>query len=147
MNKESIIEVLLVEDNDDDALLAVRSLKKYNLANKLYRVYDGEEALDFIFAQGAYQHRNINNTPRVILLDLKMPKKDGLEVLRAVREDKRTRHIPVVILTSSKEDRDIAESYNLGVNSYIVKPVDFQKFAESIRDIGMYWLVLNEPPQ
>jgi two-component system response regulator len=146
MEKHFVVEVLIVEDNDDDAMLAVRGLKKQNLANKLHRVYDGEEALNFIFGKGKYEGRPVNNTPKIVLLDLKMPKVDGLEVLKAIRADKRTKHIPVVIMTSSKEEKDIAESYNLGVNSYIVKPVDFQKFAEAIKDIGFYWLVLNQPP-
>jgi CheY-like chemotaxis protein len=146
MNNHYAVEVLLVEDNDDDANLAIRGLKKQNLANKLHRVEDGEEALDFIFGKGKYDGRPVNNTPRVILLDLKMPKVDGLEVLRAVRSDDRTKHIPVVVMTSSKEEKDITESYNMGVNSYIVKPVDFRKFAESIKDIGFYWLILNQLP-
>jgi two-component system response regulator len=146
MNDYYAVEVLLVEDNDDDANLAIRGLKKQNLINKLYRVEDGEEALDFIFARGKYKNRSVNNIPRLILLDLKMPKVDGLEVLRIVRADDRTKKIPIVVMTSSKEEKDITESYNLGVNSYIVKPVDFHKFAESIKEIGFYWLVLNQPP-
>lgn len=146
MNNHYAVEVLLVEDNDDDANLTIRGLKKQNLANRLHRVADGEEALDFIFGKGKYDGRPVNNIPKVILLDLKMPKVDGLEVLRAVRSDDRTKHIPVVVMTSSKEEKDITESYNLGVNSYIVKPVDFQKFAESIKDIGFYWLILNQSP-
>ena len=146
MKNHYAVEILLVEDNDDDANLTIRGLKKQNLANRLHRVEDGEEALDFIFGKGKYDGRLVNNTPKVILLDLKMPKVDGLEVLKAVRSDDRTKHIPVVVLTSSKEEKDITESYNLGVNSYIVKPVDFQKFAESIKDIGFYWLLLNQPP-
>lgn len=138
------LEILLVEDNDDDARLAIRELKKHNLANNLLRVHDGAEALDYLFGTGQYEGRNVQETPKVMLLDLKMPKVDGLEVLREMRKDKRTKQIPVVVLTSSNEERDITESYNLGVNSYIVKPVDFVKFAESIREIGYYWLVLNK---
>lgn len=137
------IEVLLVEDNIDDANLALRELKKNNLANNLLHVKDGVEALDYIFARGNYSERNIEIKPKLILLDLKMPKLNGIEVLQAIRNDERTRSIPVVVLTSSNEDKDVTESYNLGVNSYIVKPIDFEKFANAIREIGYYWLVLN----
>ena len=147
MTKNEVIEVLLIEDSDADANLALRSLKKNHLANNLIRLEDGEQALDFLFGKGEYQGRSVENTPRVILLDLKMPKVDGIEVLKAIREDDRTKHIPVVVLTSSKEEQDIVKSYELGVNSYIVKPVDFQKFIDSIKDIGLYWLVLNQPPK
>ena len=146
MKNHLAVEVLLVEDNDDDAMLAIRGFKKQKLANKLHRVEDGEEALDFIFGKGKYDGRPVNNIPKVILLDLKMPKVDGLEVLKAIRSDDRTKNIPVVVMTSSKEEKDITESYNLGVNSYIVKPVNFQKFAESIKDVGFYWLILNQSP-
>lgn len=141
------VEVLLVEDNDDEAELATRELKRHNLANDLLRVNDGEEALEFIFGTGRYEGRDINIPPKVILLDLKMPKVSGIEVLEKVRKDQRTRKIPVVVLTSSNEEKDIVDAYELGVNSYIVKPIDFQKFSNSIKDIGYYWLVLNKTVQ
>ena len=140
------VEILLVEDNPNDAELALRALKKNNLANNVAVVTDGEEALDFVFARGAYSHRKIENGPKVILLDLKLPKVDGLEVLRAIKSDPVTRIIPVVVLTSSKEERDIVESYKLGANSYIVKPVEFDKFVAAVKDLGLYWLLLNQPP-
>jgi two-component system, response regulator len=146
MNKPGEVEILLVEDNPSDAELALRALKKNHLANNVVVVTDGEEALDFIFARSAFSHRKVENGPKVILLDLKLPKVDGLEVLRAVKGDPRTRVIPVVVLTSSREECDIVESYRLGVNSYIVKPVDFDKFVAAVRDLGMYWLLLNQPP-
>jgi two-component system response regulator len=141
------VEVLLVEDNDDEAELATRELKRHNLANDLLRVNDGEEALEFIFGTGRYEGRDINFPPKVILLDLKMPKVSGIEVLEKVRKDERTRKIPVVVLTSSNEEKDIVDAYELGVNSYIVKPIDFQKFSNSIKEIGYYWLVLNKTVQ
>ena len=147
MNDELQLEILLVEDNPNDAELAMHALKKHNLANRIQVVRDGAEALDFLFARGAYSHRDIHQIPRVVLLDLKLPKVDGLEVLRQVKSDPRTRKVPVVILTSSREERDVVESYNLGVNSYILKPVDFQQFTEAVRTIGLYWLLLNEPPK
>jgi CheY-like chemotaxis protein len=147
MNVEWPVEILLVEDNPGDAELALHALKKHKLANRIEVVRDGAEALDFIFARGSFIHRDINQTPRVVLLDLKLPKVDGLEVLRQVKADPRTRKIPVVVLTSSREERDVMESYNLGVNSYILKPVDFQQFTEAVRTIGLYWLLLNEPPK
>lgn len=140
------VEILLVEDNPDDAHLAIRELKKHNLANKLVWVKDGEEALDFIFAQGQFTDRNANQMPKVILLDLKHPKIDGLEVLKALREKEDTKLLPVVVLTSSQEDQDIIQTYNLGVNSYIVKPVDFENFSKAIREVGYYWVVVNQPP-
>ena len=140
------VEILLVEDNPTDAELAMRALQKSNLANKLVWVKDGAEALDFIFAQGAYSSRSVINGPKVILLDLRLPKVDGMEVLRRVKDDERTRTIPVVVLTSSKEDRDVAESYKLGVNSYISKPVEFDEFAKTVSELGMYWLLVNHPP-
>jgi two-component system, response regulator len=127
-----------VEDNIDDAGLTIRALKKKNLANKLVHLRDGEEALNFLFSQ------NPNSLPKLILLDLKMPKVDGIEVLKKIKADERRRVIPVVMLTSSKEERDIIESYKLGVNAYIVKPVDFEKFASAVSDIGFFWLVLNQ---
>ena len=140
------IEILLVEDNPNDVKLALHALKKNNIANRIEIVRDGAEALEFIFATGAYADRQNAENPRVILLDLKLPKVDVLEVLRQIKSDPRTRAIPVVVLTSSREERDIVESYNLGVNSYIVKPVDFEQFNESVRQLGMYWLLLNQPP-
>jgi CheY-like chemotaxis protein len=140
------VEILLVEDNPTDAELCIRSLKKSNLANKLVWVKDGEEALDFLFATGAYTGRNVANTPKVILLDLRLPKVDGMEVLRRVKNDELTKTIPVVVLTSSKEDRDVAESYKLGVNSYISKPVEFDEFAKTVSELGLYWLLVNRPP-
>ena len=140
------VEILLVEDNPTDAELAIRALKKSNLANKLVWVKDGAEALDFIFAGGAYSGRQMTEGPKVILLDLRLPKVDGMEVLRRVKGDERTRTIPVVVLTSSKEDRDVAESYKLGVNSYISKPVEFDEFARTVSELGLYWLLVNHPP-
>ena len=136
-----IVEVLLVEDNPDDAELTIRALKKHNLANNLLHVHDGEEALNFLFSNAQ------NNTPRIILLDLKMPKVDGIEVLRKIKSDADRKVIPVVVLTSSREERDIIESYQLGVNAYIVKPVDFEKFVKAVADIGLFWLLLNQPPR
>ena len=147
MNIELPLEILLVEDNPNDVELALHALKKHNLANRIQVVRDGAEALDFLFARGPFSHRDINQIPRVVLLDLKLPKVDGLEVLRQVKADPRTRKIPVVVLTSSREERDVVESYSLGVNSYILKPVDFQQFTEAVRTIGLYWLLLNEPPK
>lgn len=138
------VEILLVEDNPNDAELTLRALKKHHLANKVLHVKDGAEALEFLFANGAYDQRKIENTPRVILLDLKLPKVSGLEVLRKVKSDERTRVIPVVVLTSSREDRDLAECYALGVNSYIVKPVEFENFVRAVSDMGFYWLLLNQ---
>jgi len=140
------VEILLIEDNPHDAELALRALKKHGLTNKVQLLQDGAEALDFIFATGAFANRNINARPKVIFLDLKLPKVDGLEVLRRVKEDARTRSIPVVVMTSSQEEQDIVESYRLGVNSYIVKPVDFDKFVQSVADLGLYWLLLNKVP-
>jgi PAS domain S-box-containing protein len=140
------VEILLVEDNPNDAELTIIALKKNNLANNVIRVCNGEEALDFIFARGMFKDRKKENAPKVILLDLKLPKVDGLEVLRIIKADPVTKIIPVVVLTSSKEENDMIESYRLGVNSYIVKPVDFDKFSDSVGDIGLYWLLLNEQP-
>lgn len=146
MNGKGVVEILLVEDNPHDAEMAIRALKKHKLANNLVHVTDGEEALDFIFARGAYTERNMENGPKIILLDLKLPKVDGLEVLKVVKSDPRTKIIPIIALTSSSEDKDIIESYRLGVNSYIVKPVDFDKFVEAIKDLGYYWLLVNKSP-
>ena len=146
MSDGAEVEILLVEDNPADAELTLRALKKRNLANRVIRVSDGEEALNFIFAGGPFNGRQIEQKPRVILLDLKLPKVDGLEVLQAIKSDPRTQQIPIVVLTSSKEERDIVESYRLGVNSYIVKPVDFDKFSAAVDELGLYWLLLNQPP-
>lgn len=140
------VEILLVEDNPNDVELTLRALKRQNLANKVFVVRDGAEALEFLFATGAYAGRSVKNIPRVVFLDLKLPKVDGLEVLRRVKSDDRTRAIPVVVLTSSREERDVVESYQLGVNSYIVKPVDFEKFIQAVSDLGLYWVLLNQPP-
>lgn len=140
-------EVLLVEDNLHDVELTLRALKKNNFANTIHVVSDGEEALDYFFATGKYSDRDINLTPKLVILDLKLPKVDGLEILRRVKSDERTKSIPVVILTSSKEERDIVEGYKLGANSFIVKPVDFDKFLAMVKELGMYWLLLNEPPK
>ena len=147
MTTDDMVEILLVEDNPDDMELALHALRKNNLANHIEVVRDGAEALDFLFATGAYAGRNVENGPRVILLDLKLPKVDGLEVLRRIKADPRTRLIPVVVLTSSREERDIVESYKLGVNSYITKPVNFEQFTEAVRQLGFYWLLLNQPPR
>jgi len=140
------VEVLLVEDNPTDAELAIRALNKSNFANKLVWVKDGAAALDFIFAKGEYSGRSAHEGPKVILLDLRLPKVDGMEVLRRIKGDERTRSIPVVVLTSSKEDRDVAESYRRGVNSYISKPVEFDEFAKVVSELGLYWLLVNKPP-
>ena len=146
MNEKHHIEILLVEDNPEDRELALRALRKANLANHIQIARDGAEALEFIFCEGPHSARKIEDAPRVILLDLKLPKVDGLEVLRRVKGDPRTRAIPVVVLTSSKEQNDVVESYHLGVNSYIVKPVNFERFVETVQQLGMYWLLLNQPP-
>jgi len=147
MNEENIVEILIVEDTQQDLDLALRALRKAKLSNHIQIVRDGEEALEFIFCEGRYADRKIANGPKVILLDLKLPKVDGLEVLQRIKGDARTRAIPVVVLTSSKEQNDVVESYNLGVNSYIVKPVNFEQFSEAVQKLGMYWLLLNNPPQ
>jgi two-component system response regulator len=146
MNPNSV-EILLVEDNIDDAELAIRQLKKHNMANNLYHVKDGEEALDFIFCTGKFKDtRNMTSFPRIILLDIQMPKVNGIEVLQKIKSNEQTKLIPIVMLTSSKEDPDIKKCYALGANSYIVKPVNFEGFANSIQNIGFYWLLLNQPP-
>ena len=147
MNESNVIELLMVEDNPQDLELALRALRKVNLANHIEVARDGAEALDIIFCEGGHSARKISDGPRVILLDLKLPKVDGLEVLKRVKSDPRTRMIPIVVLTSSKEQRDIVESYHLGVNSYIVKPVNFDGFTTAMRDLGVYWLMLNQPPR
>jgi two-component system response regulator len=140
------VEVLLVEDNPTDAELCIRALRESKLANELVWVKDGAEALDFLFREGAYAGRNNVETLKVVLLDLRLPKVDGLEVLRRIKTDDRTKTLPVVVLTSSKEDRDIVESYNYGTNSFISKPVSFEAFSETVAKLGLYWLVVNRPP-
>jgi CheY-like chemotaxis protein len=147
MNEIHEVEILLVEDNPDDLDMAVHALRKANLANHIQVARDGVEALDFIFCRGEYANRKIENGPKVVLLDLKLPLVDGLEVLRNIKSDPRTRTIPVVVLTSSKEQSDVVESYKLGVNSYIVKPVNFEQFATAVQKLGLYWLLLNQPPK
>jgi len=139
------VEILLVEDSESDLKLALRALTKANVTNRIEVARDGEEALDFMLARGAHAGRPVEN-PRLVLLDLKLPKVDGLEVLRTLKADPRTRCVPIVILTSSKEQRDIVESYDLGVNSYIVKPVDFEGFMKAVAELGLYWLLLNQAP-
>jgi two-component system, response regulator len=141
------VDILMVEDNPNDEELTLHELRKYHLANRIHVVRDGQEALDYVFCTGRYVNRQITDQPSVILLDIKLPFVDGLEVLRRVKQDERTRTVPVVMLTSSREERDLVESYRLGVNSYIVKPVDFDQFKESARTLGMYWLLLNRPPK
>jgi len=140
------VEILLVEDNPSDVKLTLKALQKYNLANKVTVLKDGAEALDFLFAEGIYSDRNYKEIPKVIFLDLKLPLVDGIEVLRKIKSDETTRRIPVVVLTSSKESRDIDECYQLGVNSYVVKPLDFEKFLDSVSNLGLYWVLMNEPP-
>lgn len=141
---KSAVEILLVEDNPSDVELTLHSLRSSNLSNQIEVVRDGAEALEFLFCTGMYADRDIEHSPKLILLDLKLPKVDGLEVLQKIKSDRRTRSIPVVVLTSSREDYDIVESYQLGVNSYIVKPVDFEQFTEAVRQLGFYWLLLNQ---
>jgi two-component system response regulator len=138
------VEILLVEDNPDDAELALYALEKNKIANRVAVARDGVEALDYVFRKGLYANRHSEEEPRLILLDLKLPKLDGIDVLRALKRDPRSSSIPIVMLTSSREERDIVESYQLGVNSYIVKPVDFEQFTRAVQQIGMYWLILNE---
>ena len=142
MNKTS---VLLVEDNDDDVQLTLRAFQKYRFANDIHVATDGQEALDFLFCTGAHATRDPCDMPQLILLDLKLPKVSGLEVLQRIREDERTRFLPVVVLTSSKEERDVVESYRLGANSYVRKPVDFREFVDAANQLGLYWMVLNLP--
>jgi two-component system response regulator len=138
--------ILLVEDNPDDEALTLRALRKNNIGNQLHVVRDGAEALEFLFCTGAYADRNPHDLPQLILLDIKLPKVDGLEVLRRIRANEHTQRLPVVILTSSNEQQDLLNSYNLGVNSYVRKPVDFNEFIDAVRQLGLYWLVLNETP-
>ena len=146
MNEENEVEILLVEDSQDDLDMALRALRKAHLTNRIQTVRDGAEALDFIFCQGAFAGRTFERPPKVILLDIKMPKVDGIEVLRQLKSNDATRQIPVVIMTSSKEEQDIISSYELGVNSYVVKPVDFEGFAKAVSQLGLYWLLTNQPP-
>jgi CheY-like chemotaxis protein len=147
MNEANAIEILLVEDDPQDLELMLRALRKAKLSNRIQVARDGEEALDFIFCKGPHADRNIENSPKVVLLDLKLPKVDGLEVLDKIKSDSRTRATPVVVLTSSREQKDIIESYRRGVNSYIVKPVNFERFAEAVGELGLYWLLHNQPPK
>ena len=144
---ESSVDILMVEDNPDDERLTLRAFAKNKLTNRIHVVRDGQEALDYVFCTGRYADRKITDRPHVILLDIKLPLIDGIEVLRRIKADERTRTIPVVMLTSSREERDLLETYRLGVNSYIVKPVDFEQFTESARALGMYWLLMNRPPK
>jgi CheY-like chemotaxis protein len=147
MDNSPEVEVLLVEDNPRDAEMTLRTLRKCNLANNVVHLEDGQAALDWLFGNGAYAGRDSNRPPKVALLDLKLPKVDGLEVLRAIRADERTKLIPVVVMTSSQEERDVVESYKFGVNSYIVKPVDFDNFSTAVAELGHYWLLLNQKPK
>ena len=140
------VEILFIEDNPHEAELTIRSLKKHNLANKLMHIDDGADALDFIFAKGIYSERENSPEPKLIILDLKLPKIDGLEILRQLKAEEKTKLIPVVVLTSSQEERDVVESYRLGVNSYIVKPVNFESFGKAVADLGLYWVILNYRP-
>lgn len=146
MGNTDIVEILMVEDDPDDAELALLALQAQNIVNNIVIVHDGVEALDFLFGEGKYKGRNLSHQPKLILLDLKMPKLDGLEVLKHLRKDARTCAIPVVMLTSSKQDPDIKKAYELGVNSYIVKPVDFDQFADTVAKLGFYWALMNQPP-
>lgn len=147
MSENDAVQILIVEDTPEDLELALRALRKANLSNRIQVARDGAEAIEFIFAEGVHSGRNVENRPKVILLDLKLPKIDGMEVLRRLKSDPRTKAIPVVVLTSSKEQKDVVESYQLGVNSYIVKPVNFEGFVAAVQDLGMYWLLLNQPPR
>lgn len=146
MNSAHIVEILIVEDTLEDLDLALRALRKAKISNRIHVARDGEEALEFIFCEGSFAERKMEDGPKVILLDLKLPKIDGLEVLRRIKHDPRTKSIPIVVLTSSREQNDVVESYDLGVNSYIVKPVNFEQFSEAVQKLGMYWLLLNHPP-
>lgn len=147
MNNPLAVDILLVEDNPQDAELAIRALKKHNLANNLYHVEDGAEALDFLFCRGAYAHREPCAQPKIVLLDLKLPKVGGLEVLKALKNDQGTKAIPVVVVTSSNQDPDIETAYSLGANSYVVKPVNFDDFFKAMNNLGFYWLMVNQPPK
>jgi CheY-like chemotaxis protein len=141
------VDILLVEDNHDDATLVLRALKKHNLGNNLIHLTDGEQALDFIFGKGKFEGRQVESKPRLIMLDLKMPKIDGLQVLKAIRDDPRTKSIPVVIMTSSREEKDITDTYASGVNAYVVKPLNFESFSKAVAELGMFWLLVNESPK
>ena len=141
-----IRRILLVEDNRDHAELTIRALRKSNVANEVKTVCDGEEALEYLFGTGRYAGRDAHDAPAVVLLDLKLPKVDGMDVLRQLRADERTKLVPVVILTSSKEDRDVLEGYRLGANAFVQKPVDFVQFSDAVKSLGLFWAVLNEPP-
>ncbi|MFN2542461.1 MAG: response regulator [Chthoniobacterales bacterium] len=147
MNEPNATEILVVEDNPQDLELTLRALRKANVSNHIQVARDGAEALEFIFCEGPHAGRKIENSPKVVLLDLKLPKVDGLEVLEKMKSDPRTKAVPVVVLTSSKEQKDIVESYRLGVNSYIVKPVEFEGFATAVGELGLYWLLFNQPPK
>ncbi|MBD3637697.1 MAG: response regulator [Crocinitomicaceae bacterium] len=146
MTKNDAVEILLVEDNPNDAKLAMLALEEVNLANNLIWLKDGAEALDFLFGEGKYEGRNIENRPKIILLDLKMPKVDGIQVLERIKKDDKTKHIPVAVMTSSQEEKDRVSTYDLGVNSYIVKPIDFDQFTDFVKEVGYYWMVVNTPP-
>lgn len=146
MTTPNEVDILLVEDNPDDLELTLHALRRENLANNIFAVRDGEEALDFLFCTGRFNGRNFDRAPRLVLLDLKLPKLNGLEVLKRLKQDPRTKSVPVVILTSSKEERDLVASYNLGVNSYIQKPVDFDQFRKTVKSAGLYWIVINQRP-
>jgi two-component system, response regulator len=145
MKDINAVEILLVEDNQHDAELTIRALRKNNLANNAMVAWDGEEALDFFFCRGNYKNRNIERSPKVVLLDLKLPKVSGLEVLKAVKADNRTSHIPIVVIASSTQEIDIVEAYRMGANSYVVKPVEFDQFINAMSSLGLYWLLVNEP--
>jgi len=147
MNTPEAVEILIVEDNPNDLELTLRALRRAKISNRIHISRDGAEASDYIFCEGEHADRRIENRPRVILLDLKLPKIDGLELLKRLKEDPRTKAIPVVILTSSREQSDIIKSYQLGTNSYIVKPVDFEQFSNAVQQLGMYWLIMNQPPE
>lgn len=147
MSDLDVVEILLVEDNPHDAELTIRALKKKHLANRVFHVEDGVEALDFLFARGKFADRKTADSPKVILLDLKLPRINGLEVLHAIKADDRTRAIPVVIVTSSAEDPDVHAAYQLGANSYVIKPVEFESFIEAMSKVGVYWLMVNHPPK
>jgi two-component system, response regulator len=143
---ESIVDILLVEDNQDDVDLAMHTLRREKLANNIFVVRDGEEALEFMFCRGVFASRTFDRPPKLILLDLKLPKVDGLQVLKELKADSRTQTIPIVMMTSSKEERDLVESYRSGVNSFIQKPVNFDQFRDTVKSLGLYWLVVNHPP-
>jgi two-component system, response regulator len=147
INSMHDVDVLLIEDNPDDARLVIRELKRNNMGNNLIHLPDGAEALDFIFVRGKFSGREIGDKPKLILLDLKMPKVDGLQVLRAIKEDPRTKFIPVVVMTSSQEEKDIVESYSLGVNAYVVKPVEFDAFSKAVTQLGLFWILVNQVPK